>query len=192
MKEIEVLVEIDEKPDEIMKKMEKFEYIGNSETIDVYYYDPKRDNLKPNDKLEIYECFRLRTKNNENYITYKTDNFDADGKWLYSDEYETKVEDINVLKNIIKKLGYKELLTINNNKMTYNFGKYEIVFEMVKDLGCFLEVEYCTNDEVDVKKIKQEIRTFIKSLNLKVSKELNIGKPELMLKKQKYTLDKEL
>ena len=39
-------------------------------------------------------------------------------------------------------------------------------------------------DDVDVKKIKDEIRSFIKELNLKNVKELNIGKNQLMLAKK--------
>lgn len=67
--------------------------------------------------------------------------------------------------------------------------KYEIVFEDVKDLGYFLEVEYCSQDEDDVIEIKKDIQTFIDSLSLAVSKELNMGKPELFLRKNNLNLD---
>lgn len=67
--------------------------------------------------------------------------------------------------------------------------KYEIVFEDVKDLGYFLEVEYCSQDEDDVIKIKKDIQTFIDSLSLAVSKELNMGKLELFLRKNNLNLD---
>ena len=52
-----------------------------------------------------------------------------------------------------------------------------------------MEVEYLTKEDVDVKKIKKQIQTFIDSLNLKVSKELNIGKLELMLKKKNIKIE---
>ena len=64
-----------------------------------------------------------------------------------------------------------------------SFG--EIVFETVKDLGYFLEVEYCTNEDVDVSYVKKEIQEFISSLGINVSSELNMGKPEMMIKKFK-------
>ena len=88
-----------------------------------------------------------------------------------------------MLNNIINKLGFKELLTIHNSKRTYETGKYEIVLETVKDLGYFLEVEYCTNEDVDVKEVKKDIQSFIDSLGLNVSEELNMGKPEMMIRK---------
>ena len=68
MKEIEILVEVYSTPQEIIKTLEKFEFLGINETIDTYFYDPLRDNLKPNGKLQIDECFRVRTKNNINTI----------------------------------------------------------------------------------------------------------------------------
>ncbi len=188
MKEIEVLVEVYSKPEEVIEKLEKFDYIGTMETTDIYFYDPLRGNLKPNKKLEIDECLRLRSKNGKNSITYKVDNFDDDGKWLYSDEFETEVSDMFMLNKIFDHLGLKELLAIHNSKRTYKYKDYEIVFETVKELGCFLEVEYCTNEDVDVKKIKKEIQNFIDDLKINVSQEVNMGKPEMIIKKNNITV----
>ena len=183
MKEIEILVEVYSPVEEVIGVLNKFEYLGNKETIDTYYYDPLRNNLKPNDKNQINECLRLRTKDNINSITYKVDKFDNDGKWLYSDEYETTVDDMLMITKIFNKLGLCELLTIHNSKRTYKYNDYEIVFETVKDLGYFIEVEYCTNEDIDIKEKKEEIQKFIDSLGLKVSEELNMGKPEMMINK---------
>lgn len=184
MKEIEILVEVYSPVDEVIRALEKFSYEGIKETIDVYYYDPMRNNLKPDSKGQIDECLRVRTKDNKNYITYKVDKFD-NGTWLYSDEYETEVDNIFMVTEILKRLGLKELLTIHNSKRTYKTDSYEVVFETVKDLGYFLEVEYCTNEDVDVCLIKDQIQEFIDSLGIKVSSELNMGKPEMMIKKFK-------
>ena len=182
MKEIEVLVEVYDNIEKIMRKLDNFEYKGLKNTIDEYYYDPKRNTLKPDENGELSHCLRLRRKNNDYYITYKDDVFE-NGKWLYSDEYETKVESIEMIKNIFKKLGLVKFIEIDNKKETYTYNNYEIVIENVKDLGIFMEVEYCTNEDVDVKKVKKEIQNFINSLDLNVSKELNMGKPEMYMKK---------
>lgn len=48
MKEIEVLVEVNSSYQEVINKLEQFEYIGIQETIDTYFYDPMRESLKPN------------------------------------------------------------------------------------------------------------------------------------------------
>ena len=101
MKEIEILVEVLDDVENVLKALDKFQYEGDKETIDVYYYDPLRDTLKPNSAGEINECLRVRTKNDLAYITYKVDKFDDNGKWLYSDEYETTIGDLVMLNKII-------------------------------------------------------------------------------------------
>lgn len=187
MKEIEILVEVYESVDSIKKKFSEFEYLGLKRTVDEYYYDPKRNTLKPDKDNQINHCLRLRTVNDKYSITYKDDVFD-NGKWLYSNEYETNIESIEILREIFTKLGLKKFIEIDNLKEAYKYNDYEIVLENVRDLGLFMEVEYCTTDDVDVKQIKSEIQTFIDKLNIKVSKELNIGKPEMYLKKHNIKL----
>lgn len=187
MKEIEVLVEVYDNIENVKKKLEKFNYKGLKNTIDEYYYDPKRETLKPDKDNQLSHCLRVRTKNNEYFITYKDDVFD-NGKWLYSNEYETKIESITMIKEIFNKLGLIKFIEIDNKKETYTYKDYEIVIEDVKDLGIFMEVEYCTNEEVDVKNIKKEIQKFINELGLNVSEELNMGKPEMYMKKHNINI----
>lgn len=190
MKEIEILVEINEDIEKVLKVFEKFEYIDTQTVIDEYYYDPKRDNLKPDNNNQLSECLRLRKKGNKQFITYKDDVFE-DGKWLYSNEYETEVESINMIKEILNRLGLKELLIIKNKKKIFKYEEYEIVLEDVENLGYFMEVEYCTSDDVDVKEIKSDIQKFIDSLELNVSEELNMGKLEMLLRNKNIVVEDE-
>ena len=187
MKEIEILVEVYADIDSIKKALKKYEYIGLKHTLDEYYYDPKRNTLKPDKNNQLSHCLRLRKKNDECSITYKDDVF-KNGKWLYSNEYETKVESIEMIREIFTKLGLKKFIEIDNNKEIYRTEKYEIALENVKDLGIFLEVEYCTDADVNVDEIKNEIQQFIDNLNIKVSKELNMGKPEMYMRKHNIKL----
>ena len=76
-----------------------------------------------------------------------------------------------------------------NEKDTYKYNDYEIVIENVKDLGIFMEVEYCTDEDIDVKKVKSEIQNFIDNLDIDVSKELNIGKPEMYINRHNISID---
>lgn len=182
MKEIEILVELYDEVEDVKDKFKNFKYEGLKRTIDEYYYDPKREELKPDANNQLNHCLRLRTKNNDYSITYKDDVFDG-GNWLYSNEYETKIENIDMLREIFNKLGLIKFIEIDNEKETFIYNDYEIVIENVKDLGIFMEVEYCTNEEIDVKDIKKQIQKFIDDLNLNVSEELNMGKPEMYMKK---------
>ena len=181
MKEIEILVEVYDDINKVKNILKKYKYGGLKHTVDEYYYDPKRRTLKPDKNNQLSHCLRLRRKNKDYYITYKDDVFQGD-KWLYSNEYETKVESIKILKQIFKKIGLKKFIEINNKKEIYFTDKYEIALENVKDLGMFLEVEYSTNDDVSVVDIKNEIQRFIDELNINVSKELTMGKPEMYMR----------
>ena len=160
MKEIEVLVEVYDDINKVKESLSKFKYKGKKVTIDEYYYDPLRDTLKPDKDNQLSHCLRLREKNNEYSITYKDDIFD-NGKWLYSNEYESKVTSLDMIKEIFKRLGLVKFIEIYNEKETYIYKDSEIVLENVKDLGTFMEVEYCTNEDVDVKEIKTKIQIFI-------------------------------
>lgn len=188
MKEIEILVEVYEDMEKLKEVFKNFNYIGLKKTIDEYYYDPLRETLKPDKNGGLNHCLRLRKKNNEYSITYKDDVFE-NGKWLYSDEYETKVESLEMTQEILKKLGLVKFIEIDNEKETYTYENYEIVIENVKDLGIFVEVEYCTNDDVDVKVEKNKIQEFINNLGINVSEELNMGKPEMYMKKHNIVID---
>ena len=64
MKEIEILVELYENIESIKNKFINFEYLGLKHVIDEYYYDPKRDVLKPDENMQLEHCLRLRNKNN--------------------------------------------------------------------------------------------------------------------------------
>ena len=182
MKEIEILVEVLDDINHVKEVLNKFNYVGLKKTIDEYYYDPKRDELKPDKDNQLNHCLRLRTKNNEYSITYKDDIF-KDGRWLYSDEFETTVDNIDMVHEIFKRLGLVKFIEIDNHKETYTSDNYEIVIEDVKDLGLFMEVEYCTSEDVDITEVKNNIQKFIDSLGIKVSKELTMGKPEMYMKK---------
>ena len=188
MKEIEILVEVYDDIEKIKEALQDFKYMGQKKTIDEYYYDPLRKELKPDEFGGLNHCLRIRQKNNECFVTYKDDIFE-NGKWLYSDEYETKVESSNIIREIFNKLGLIKFIEIDNVKETYIFEDYEIVIENVKDLGIFMEVEYCTSDNVDIKEEKNKIQDFINSLGINVSEELNVGKPELYMKKHNIKID---
>ncbi len=185
MKEIEILVAVFDAKDKVLEALSSFDYKGAKTVVDAYFYDPQKKQFQPQDGLRLVECLRLRKKDGQAYVTYKNDKFDDVGTWLYSDEVETKVADFNKMTEIFKSIGLKELITIDNTKHTYIKNNYEIVLEEVKDLGLFLEVELMLEDDgVDVMVEKQKIQKFIDDLAIQVSDELNMGKPEMMLRKK--------
>lgn len=185
MKEIEILVEVLDSKENALAKLDSFEDKGIKTTLDVYFFDPLRKDLQPTGEGRLSRSFRLREKDSKASLAYKIDNFDANGTWTYSDEFETSVGDFNAGMQIVSHLGLQELIKIDNNKHTFVTPKYEIVLEDVKDLGLFLEVELLEQvEDSEVMRAKKDIENFIVSLGLSVSPELNAGKPELMLRKR--------
>lgn len=188
MKEIEILIKVLDKKSKVLKYLKKFKYLGVKKTVDIYFYDPLRIELKPKKTGALDRCFRLRKKGKNSFLTYKIDRFDNSKKWLYSDEYEIEVSDFRATVKILEQLGFKVLVSIDNRKYVFLNNKYEIILEDVKNLGLFLEVERLNFDgKEDINQAKEVIRKFIKSMDIKLGEELNVGKPELMLKLTKKT-----
>ena len=188
MIELEILVEVLDDYCRAESVLNNYNNTHTEHIVDTYFYDPLRGNLKPNESGKTFECLRIREYNSKAKLTYKKDVY-KDEIWQYSDENEIDVENPNNLKEILYSLGLKELLTIDNKRKYYIYGNYEIVLENVKNLGVFLEIEYkgkITNTEIAVR--RKEIQKFIDNIDLKVSLELNAGKPELYIKKHKIKL----
>lgn len=184
MREIEVLVELFDDITMAKTKLAAFNYEGAKQVIDTYYVDPKRKNLKLNNKNKLMECCRIREKNGKFFTAYKIDHYN-DGVWQYSDEYETEVKDLHAMEMIFDCLGLEVLLIVDNTKHTYKTTDYEIVVEEVNGLGNFLEVEALHDDDrFSVNEVKAKIYKFIDDLGLNVGDELNAGKPELLLNKK--------
>ncbi|MCX6741273.1 MAG: class IV adenylate cyclase [Candidatus Parcubacteria bacterium] len=183
MKEVEILIDVLSTRDEALKVLGQLDDSGAKRILDVYFYDPLRPDLKARAGGRLLKSFRVRKKNNKCFLTYKIDNFDKDDNWIYSDEHEMGIDDFDTALLILQHLGLKELVRVDNEKHIFTTPEYELVLEDVKDLGLFLEVE-CLADIPDnqVTRAKTKIRSFINQLGIPVGKELNAGKPELMLK----------
>ena len=184
MREIEILCELKTDFAAAQNILKAFEFKGAKQTVDYYYFDPLRQNLKLNANNKLMECCRIREKAGKYSVAYKVDKYDGD-TWLYSDEHETEFQNLEALQKTFECLGLTPLVTSNNTKYVYQSMLYEIVLEDVKDLGYFLEVEYSGDDEASsATDIKNALREFITKLGLDIGPELNSGKPELLLLKK--------
>lgn len=184
MKEIEILIEVKDTKENALAALKVFQFKKTLNVLDVYFTMDNLKELQPDQSGRLTNSFRLRKKEEKSYITYKVDHFIHESEWSHSDEYETEVKDFETAMKINKQLGFKELIRIDNVKHVFLTDQYEIVLEEVKDLGLFLEVEKIAQvSDEEVVQTKEEIRAFIKTLNIKLGVEQNAGKPELMLRK---------
>lgn len=187
MKEVEILVMIQSEDFRGIREriLQKAKFVSKNVILDTYYFDPLRKNLKPDENLALYECFRLRKKDEKAFLTYKIDRFDENGKWLYSDENESAVQNADEIGKIIANLGLEELVVVDMVKEYYENEDYTIAIEYVENLGAFLEVESKKKFEKDeeIRLEKAKIEGYISTFGFDVSEDVGIGKPEMLLKK---------
>jgi predicted adenylyl cyclase CyaB len=184
MKEIEILYELRDSLPVAQSKLKDYHFEGREHTVDTYYTHPAHRQLQPGPENRLTACLRIREKSNKAYVAYKNDIF-AGNTWLYSDEYETAVDDAQTIHQIFTKLNYQVLVVIDNTKTVFRKASTEIVLEEVVGLGNFIEIEYKLFAEEDPDQVKQRLRATINALGIHIGQELNAGKPELMLKKTK-------
>lgn len=188
MKEIEILFSLNGIMEKALHNVAQIAEIKKQvRVIDTYYTRNDIKELLPDSDGRLLASFRIRTKGETNYITYKYDHFDELGTWLYSDESETTVGNADTIVEIFSKLGFIRLVVIDNMKHIFLNKEYEIVIEEVKDLGNFIEIEYIGSEIFDtydaVANKNTEMRAYLALNNIEVGAEMNAGKPELMLRK---------
>ncbi len=187
MKEIEILFFLKEPIVLAKKKIGKVDWKIVSVT-DTYFKSEDHSRLSPGDDFRLTASLRLRDKGKKYHLTYKNDYFDQAGAWLYSDEHEIEISDIKTFHAILTALHYKELIAVKNKKHLCRVDGYEIALEEVKGLGNFIEIEYCEKKAIRKNKIealKEVMRQYLRGKQIKFGEELNAGKPELILRKQK-------
>ena len=85
---------------------------------------------------------------------------------LVSDEYEFAVDDGNVARQMLTALGWQEIVTVDKVRLESKTKDYTICIDEVSGLGLFIELEVLTEDSADVKNIQQQMRNFLKNLDI--------------------------
>ena len=85
---------------------------------------------------------------------------------LVSDEYEFAVDDGNAARQMLTALGWQEIVTVDKVRLESKTEDYTICIDEVAKLGLFIELEVLTEDSVDVKNIQQQMRNFLKNLDI--------------------------
>ncbi len=187
MQEIEILVQVEGSAEEALKKLSNLcKFLKCSETKDYYFFEPQKGRFKLGEH-GLDECLRIRIQHNDKAkLTYKKDIFDAKGRWTHSEEEETTIEDPLIMKDILEKLGYKELVEVATKKHKFETPEFHVVLEEVTKLGLFLEVE-AIKLLGTVEQTREKIKQFLARTGLTLLPESGMGKPELLLRKKNRT-----
>lgn len=147
--------------------------------IDKYFIPAHRNFLI---SRPIEEWFRLRDSNGKFSLNYKRWHFDGEYRGLYADEYETKIDDVQMMRKILKSLNFKPIVTVDKKRKIWKYRDYEISMDSVKNLGSFVEIEYYgARHYDDHKEITGEMIKFLKDLGCGTLEINHSGYPALLL-----------
>ena len=155
---------------EISKKLEELgaKLTKKINLIDVYFCPIKIRSFAEIEMNTIGSySLRLREQNKDNNkeITLNVKVITHEGDHNSWTEYETKVDSLENMNNILKTLGFKPFCTINKSRVVYKLKNMEISLEDIVDFGLGIEVEIKTSLE-KVKDAKIRINTLFKRLNI--------------------------
>lgn len=173
--EIEIQVRIENSRDllKFLKKSAKF--IAEEHQVDRYFTPADRNfiSVKP-----VKEWLRLREASGKYSINYKNWHYDKDGRSQYSDEYETKIEEIEPFEKIFSALKMKQLATVDKTRKIWIYKSYEVAIDSVKKLGDFVEVEYKgKSSSKKPEEITKEMINFLKQHNCGIITRNYVGYP---------------
>lgn len=162
-KEIEIQVQIKNSVNLFSFLEKEADFIGEKHQIDRYFTPAHKNFIEPR---PIKEWLRLRDSSGKFSINYKNWHYDANGKSNYCDEYETPIESLEQMENIISALDIKEVVAVDKIRKLYLYQEYEIAIDSIKDLGDFVEIEFKGNaNNRDPAEITGEMVTFLKKID---------------------------
>ena len=159
MIEVEVKAKIDS-----FEKMEKrLENLGALKSKkefqeDIYFASPIVDFAQTD------EALRIRTTNNNIFITYKGPKLNKDAKTRK--EVEMNIESAGKAKDIFEEIGFKEVRTVRKNRQYYTYENFEISLDDVEGLNPYMEIEISLEDGKDYDDAQKSIFELFEKLGI--------------------------
>lgn len=107
--------------------------VWEGEQIDTYYNHPSKVFAKTD------EALRVREEEGKTILTYKGPKIDMLSKTR--EEIKVQVEDVSSTKELLKKLGFKEVGVVRKHRAKYFLGEFKVCLDKVDNLGEFAEIE---------------------------------------------------
>ncbi len=173
--EIKVIIMNPDEVEAILRKKAKF--IKEKKQKDEYFVLDHRDFFRENPTKKY---LRIRYEPEENSIGYHYCHFNEEGSLLKTDEYETKIENPEIMHEILERIGIKRKVTVTKHRKYFHYEDFEIVIDNIKELGFFLEIEAkIINDSLE--KTKEKCYKVLEKLGIKWKKAPNTGYPDMIL-----------
>lgn len=139
MIEVEVKAKINSF-EEMEKRLENLGALKSKKEFqeDIYFASPIVDFAQTD------EALRIRTTNNNIFITYKGPKLNKDAKTRK--EVEMSIESASKAKDIFEEIGFKEVRTVRKNRQYYTYENFEISLDDVEGLNPYMEIEISLED----------------------------------------------
>jgi len=145
---IVIEVEVKAKIDSFDEMEERIVKIGGKQTKtefqeDLYFNSPVVD------FAETDEALRIRTTNEEIFITYKGPKINKEAKTRK--EVEMAIENAEKGTDILESIGFKKVRTVRKNRKYFEYENFEISLDDVEGLDPYMEIEIALPDGTDYK-----------------------------------------
>ena len=159
MIEVEVKAKIDSF-EEMEKRLENLGALKSKKEFqeDIYFASPIVDFAQTD------EALRIRTTNNNIFITYKGPKLNKDAKTRK--EVEMSIESAGKAKDIFEEIGFKEVITVRKNRQYYTYENFEISLDDVEGLNPYMEIEISLEDGNDYDYAQKSIFELFEKLGI--------------------------
>ena len=159
MIEVEVKAKIDSF-EEMEKRLENLGALKSKKEFqeDIYFASPIVDFAQTD------EALRIRTTNNNIFITYKGPKLNKDAKTRK--EVEMSIESAGKAKDIFEEIGFKEVRTVRKNRQYYTYENFEISLDDVEGLNHYMEIEISLEDGNDYDYAQKSIFELFEKLGI--------------------------
>lgn len=105
---------------------------------DIYFQSPIADFAKTD------EALRVRTTDNDTFITYKGPKLNSEAKTRK--EVEMSVESTEKAQGIFEQIGFKPARVVKKKRQYYHYKNFEITLDDIEGLPPYMEIEIALED----------------------------------------------
>ena len=145
--ENEITVEVDTSLEELFNILERkgFKLTEEFDYNDIYLINKKNINKKTDYLSLLNKCVLIRNiieKNKETkMLVYKYKEYDDNKDITKQEQVKVLIDDIDKSKILFEKLGFKELIRINDHMYVFTSEKDEFVVQNVNNKHIYIEIE---------------------------------------------------
>ncbi len=175
--EIQAIIKNSRDAERKIRKAGKF--VKSREQTDQYFVLPQRNFFAKNPPIEY---LRVRHEKDRNHLNYSYLLFGKNGWLRATKEYETIVENPEVVEKIFKMINLIPMVKVVKTRKYFDCGNFEVTLDRIKSLGDFMEVE-AKKDFGGIDKTRKACSDFLNSLNIKYEVKKDMGYPRMLYKK---------